>query len=148
MPRYSAAGRSADTGSTTLPVCALQAHTTVGCRVREIGVFNTTTTAVAICLKRLTTVGTPGSTVTSVSHASDGPASSCLAKNTYTSTGPTLGSALYQTTLGAAAGAGVIWTFGETGLEINPDASNNNGIGVVVATGTGQVVDFYIVWDE
>jgi len=40
----------------------------------------------------------------------------------------------------------MVWTFGDTGLEI--DAGTANGVGVVVATGTGQVIDFYVVWDE
>jgi len=53
--------------------------------------------------------------------------------------------------LGAAVGSGVIWTFGDDGLAITAaDAveSTANGIGPVVATGTGQICQCYMVWDE
>lgn len=145
MPRYSAAGRSG-TGTTLLPAFAIAAAASVGCRVREIGIFNTTTTAAAFMVVRLSTAGTPGTALTEIAHSINAPTSSCQVANTYSSTGPTLSTALYQATLGAAAGAGVIWTFGDTGIEV--DAGTANGLGVAVATGTGQVIDFYIVWDE
>ena len=147
MPRYSAAGRSTGAGSTLLPLFAVAGASSPdrGCRVREIGIFNTTTTAAAFMVVRLTTAGTPGTALTEIAHSSDAPTSSCQVANTY-GAGPTLSTALYQATLGAAAGAGVIWTFGDTGIEV--PGGTANGLGVAVATGTGQVIDFYIVWDE
>jgi hypothetical protein len=48
--------------------------------------------------------------------------------------------------LGAAIGAGVIWTFGDAGIRIPVGAAN--GVGVVVENGTGQACQIYAVWDE
>ena len=48
--------------------------------------------------------------------------------------------------IGAAIGAAVIFTFGDSGLRI--PIGTGNGIGVIVETGTGQVCQSYIVWDE
>ena len=146
MARYSSGTRSTGAGSTTLPVGALAAAAGVGCRVVEIGAFNTTTTAVAIKLARLTTAGTPGSGLVEAEHFQQGATASCTAYDTYTSTGPTLIDLGYRATLGAAAGAGVIWTFGDGGLHI--PVATSEGIGIVVATGTGQILDWYVVWDE
>jgi len=67
--------------------------------------------------------------------------------DTHSSTGPTITGGFYATaTLGAAAGAGIIWTFGERGILI--PKGTGNGVGIVVATGTGQILDWYIIWDE
>ena len=145
MPRYSS-GALTTAGSTTLPIIALAASSTVGAKVREIGVTNTTATAVALKLVRLTTAGTPGTALVETAHAVNAPAASCTAANTYSSTGPTLVDLGYRASLGAAIGSGVIWTFGDSGLEI--DAGTANGIGVVVENGTGQACQAYIVWDE
>ena len=146
MARYSAGTRSAGAGSTTLPVGSLYAAAAVRAKIREIGVFNTTTTAVAINLRRLTTAGTQGADLTESKHDSDSVAASSTAVGTHT-VGPTLGDDLgYRAALGAAVGAGVIWTFGDDGLVIEPGVAN--GIGILVATGTGQILDWYVVWDE
>jgi hypothetical protein len=48
--------------------------------------------------------------------------------------------------LGAAIGAGVIWTFGDQGIRIPTGTAN--GVGVVVENGTGQACQVYMVWDE
>jgi hypothetical protein len=146
MARYSAGVRTS-AGSTTLPIISLYAIANISPAIREIGVFNTTTTAVAIKLVRITTAGTQGTALTEAKHNDRSPAASSTAFSTHTSTGPTIGDDLgYAAVLGAAAGAGIIWTFGDTGLMI--PAGTSNGVGVIVATGTGQVCDAYIVWDE
>ena len=56
--RYSA-GLLTSAGSTTLPIAALVGASTIRPRIWEIGVFNTTATAVALHLVRMTTAGTP-----------------------------------------------------------------------------------------
>jgi hypothetical protein len=66
----------------------------------------------------------------------------------YTSTGPTLAEAGYRASLGAAIGAGIIWTFGDTGIRVKPAATNANGIGIVVDNGSGVALQAYLVWDE
>ena len=146
MARYSA-GCLTTAGSTTLPIISLYAIAAVGASVREIGVFNTTATAVALKLVRLTTAGTQGAGLTEGKYDPNSVAASCTAFNTHSSTGPTLGDDLgYRTVLGAAIGSGVIWTFGEHGLEI--PVGTGNGIGIIVENGTGQACQAYIVWDE
>jgi hypothetical protein len=146
MARYSAGARTS-AGSTTLPIISLYAAAAVDGHIREIGVTNTTVTAVALKLIRLTSTGTQGAALTETSHDPAGAASSCQAFNTH-SANPTLGGDLgYNVTLGAAIGSGVIWTFGgDLGLMIPTGVAN--GLGVIVATGTGQICDAWIVWEE
>ena len=146
MPRYSA-GALSTAGSTTLPVGALVGGTGVRCRIREIGIFNTTAVAVALKLVRITTAGTPGTGLTEAPLVPEDPAAVATAVNTYTGTGPTLGNDLgYRTVLGAAVGSGVIWTFPDTALVIPAVAAA--GVAIIVENGTGQAVQWYMTWDE
>lgn len=146
MARYSVAGRSTSAGSTTLPLFSIYGGAAAQGAIREIGVFNTTTTAFAVSLQRFTATGTQGAALTEIPWEVDTPASGCQGFNTHTVT-PTITAGVYrQATIGAAAGAGVIWTFGDQGLRIKVGTAN--GYGLLVATGTGQIVDFYIDWDE
>ena len=146
MARYAAGGLTT-AGSTTLPIAALTGGTTVRAKIVEIGVSNTTATAVALKLCRLSTAGTPGSTLTSEKVTDpEGPASLALAKGTYSSTAPTITDLGYRCQLGAAVGSGWVWTFGKEGLII--PATANAGIGIVIENGTGQACQVYFVWDE
>lgn len=145
MARYSAGIRSTGAGSTTLPVGAIAASASVAFIIYEIGVFNTTTTAVALKLARLTTAGTPGTGLTESPLNPAQPTATATGFDTYTSTGPTLVDLGYRTDLGAAIGAGMVWTF-DDGIYV--PAGTANGVGIVVATGTGQVLDWYVVWGE
>lgn len=148
MPRYTA-GLLSSAGSTTLPLAALVGGTTSRLHVREVGVFNTTTTAVNIMLGRLdgTTAGTPGTSATTRKYDTSVPNALGVLKNTYSSTAPTTLTDLgYRATLGASAGSGVIWTFGDIGLAI--DNISNGAICVIVESGTGQACEIYFVWDE
>lgn len=145
MARYSA-GVKSGAGSTTLPLASLYAAAAVGARIREIGVFNTTNTALDIKLVRLTTAGTQGAGLTEGKYDPDSAAASCTAFTTHT-LAPTLGDDLgYRASLGAAIGAGVIWTFGDAGVRIPVGVAN--GIGIIIENGTGQACEVYIVWDE
>lgn len=146
MARYSMGTRTG-AGSTTLPVISLYAAASVNFRIREIGVSNTTTTAVALKLVRLSTTGTQGAGLTESPLDGTSIAASCTGFTTHT-VAPTIANDLgYNVTLGAAAGSGWIWTFNnDTGLNVT--VGTGNGIGVIVATGTGQVLDAYFVWDE
>jgi hypothetical protein len=144
MSRYSVGTRTG-AGSTTLPIISLYAAASVGGVVREIGLSNTTATAVALKLIRLTATGTQGAGLTEAKYDNDSVGPSCTGFTTHTVTAANtdLG---YRAQLGAFIGSGVIWTFGDKGLIIPPGTAN--GIGVMVSTGTGQVIDAYIVWDE
>lgn len=145
MARYTAGGVSAGAGSTTLPLMSIYAVASVGFTLRECGVFNTTATAVQVKLCRLSTAGTPGSAITPGKYNPDSVAASATPFNTHTVTGTNtdLG---YRTELGAAVGAGVIWTFGDLGIRCS--VGTGNGIGVIIDAGTGQVCEIYFVWDE
>jgi hypothetical protein len=146
MALYSVAGRSTGAGSTTLPVFSLYSPAASGGAIREIGVFNSASTAVVLKVSRFSTAGTPGSGLTEVEYDDDSPPPLMTAFDTHTG-GPTITAGQFrQAALGAAIGSGVIWTFGGRGLVIPP--ATTNGIGVVVATGTGQILDFYIDWEE
>lgn len=146
MARYSVGARAAGAGSATLPIGSLYAAAAVNMRLREVGVFNTTTTAAVVALCRVSTTGTQGSALTEFSLDSSSVASSCQGFNTHT-VAPTLVDAGYRTTLGASAGSGIIWTFAnDTGINCN--VGTGNGVAIYVPTGTGQVCDFYFVWEE
>lgn len=146
MARFSAGARSAGAGSTTLPVGSIYSVASRAPRLREVGVVNTTSTAVALHLVRLTTTGTQGAGLTEDANDAEGSPVQATCFNTHT-VAPTLGNDTgYRCTLGAAVGSAMIWSFGETGLRIPP--GTGNGIGIIVSTGTGQVVDYWFVWDE
>lgn len=150
MARFSAGDRTG-AGSTTLPIISIYSGAAATGTIREIGVFNTTATAVELFLTRLTTTGTQGADLTEARHNMKKQTPACTVVGTHT-VAPTLGEDLgYRAVLGAAIGSGVIWTFGEDGLLVGAaDAVEavTNGIGVIVENGTGQVCQAYIVWDE
>lgn len=146
MPRYSA-GVKTGAGSTTLPLISLYSTAAVGAKIREIGAFNTSVTAVDIKLVRLTSVGTRGAALVNAKHDPDSVAASCTSSTTHSGAAPTLGDDLgYRVSLGAAVGSGVIWTFGDQGIRISIVATN--GVGIIIENGTGQALQAYIVWDE
>ncbi len=147
MPRFSAGGRSTIAPSATLPCASLYATAAVRPSIVEIAVFNTTATALAVALQRLSTAGTQGTAISIV--AEDAPEQTAVAtpKNGHT-VGPTItAGVLRQASLGAAIGSGVIWTWPDNHpLEIA--AATTNGVGITCPTGTGQVLDFYFTWIE
>ena len=119
----------------------------MGCALVEVGLFNTTATAVAVKLQRLTTAGTQGAGLAEAPHDPSAAAAACTAFTTHSGTPPSLGADLgYRATLGAAIGSGVIWTFGDKGIRLTPGTAN--GVGVLIENGTGQALQAYICWDE
>lgn len=144
MARYSVGARTT-AGSTTLPIISLYAIAAVTFNIVEIGVTNTTATAVALKLCKLTSAGTPGAALTETALDYSPVAASCTGVNTH-SVAPTVVDMGYNITLGAAVGSGWIWTFGAHGISV--PVGTANGVGIIVATGTGQACDAYIVWDE
>jgi hypothetical protein len=145
MARFSAGGITT-AGSTTLPVTSLYSTATMRARVREIGVFNTTATAVALRLVRLTTTGTRGAALTTgATYAEDPTPAICVAYNTHT-VAPTMTDLGFRVQLGAAIGSGFVWTFDDFVLTIGAVA--NSGIGIAVDTGTGQPLSTYWHWTE
>lgn len=148
MPRF-AAGVKTGAGSTILPLISLFSSTTAQPNVREIGVFNTSTTAFDIKLCRLSSgPGTVGAGLTETPIDNPLAVAGGMAFTTHTAGTVTLTDAGYRASIGAAIGAGVIWTFGAEGLVIPTAAGTVNGIGVVVENGTGQIAQAYVAWDE
>lgn len=146
MSRFAAGGLTT-AGSTTLPIASLYSSTTGRIFVTEIGVWNTTTTAVALKLVRLTTAGTRPTAWTSAPLSLEDTATAVGAAYGTHTVAPTLGADLgYRTVLGAAAGSGVVWTWPDRVLTIT--ATANAGIGLIVENGTGQACQFYIAWGE
>jgi hypothetical protein len=133
-------------GTSTLPMCALVGNGSVRAIIREIGVFNTTSTAVDISLVRLSTAGTPGSSATTQLEGAGTPSATAVLKGTYTSTAPTTIIAGRRAQLGAAVGSGIVWTFPDTGLVVDNVA--NAAVGLIVASGTGQACVVYMSWLE
>lgn len=143
MARYAISGRTSGAGSTTLPSVSLYATATVAPKVVEVGVFQTTSTAVALRLVKLSSTGTQGAGLTEVADGIGVPAASCTAFDAH-SVAPTIASEHRRTVLAAAPGAATIWTFDDLTVPVG----TGNGIGIITSTGTGQVFDYYIVWEE
>ena len=147
MGRFSVGARTT-AGSNVLPLMSLFSAASVNFRMREIGIFNTTTTALTVGLARLgTNQGTPGSALTEFSLDSSGIAASCTAFTHSAQGTMTLTDAGYRARLGAADGTAMIWTFAND-VGLNAATATTNGVGVYIPTGTGQICDIYFVWDE
>ena len=137
MARFSA-GVLTGAGTSVRPMISLYNPAASVGILREVGAFNTTSTAVAIRLVRLTTTGTQGAGLTEARYNPKGPAALCTAFTTHTADA-TVGDDLgYRAVLGAAVGSAVIWTFGDHGIQIGLPRDN----------GTGQACQAYFVWDE
>lgn len=146
MARYSVGTRSTGAGSTTLAVGSLFAAANNDVHVVEVGAFNTTTTACSIALRRWTALGTQGSGLSELPWDPDTTAATATAYDTHTVTGTITAGYFATASIGAAVGAGVIWTFGERGIRI--PKGTGNGAAIMVAAGTGQILDWYMIWDE
>lgn len=141
------AGLTTSAGSTTLPICALVGGTGARIRITEVGVFNTTATAVNLVLCRLSTAGTPGTAATSrLTDQGDGAAAVGALRNTYTGTAPTTTELGIGFPLAAGAGNGIILPFPDDVLTIDKIASS--AIGLLVESGTGQACRVWFRWNE
>jgi len=145
MARYSIAGRSTVVGTTVRAAASLFAIASHTGRLREVVAFNTTATAVAVALCRFANATGVGAGLTEVLYDEAGPAPSMTGFAGHTADGA-VGSNFRYASLGGAVGSGVIWTFGDVGVLIA--AGTGNGIGIICPTGTGQLLDYYIDWDE
>lgn len=144
MPRCSVGGRTSAVPTAARGPSLYAAASSGRLVVREIGAFNTTTTAVALSLGIATSAGTQGTGLTEVNESDQTHTILGTGFNTHTADA-TLTNTRHAS-LGAAVGSGVVWTFGDNGLEI-PEGTGN-GVVITCHTGTGQHLDFYFVWDE
>ena len=150
MARFSS-GDLTGAGTSLQPMLSIYSPAATVGTLREVGCFNTTATAVAIFLTRLTATGTQGVGLVEARHNPKKPPALCTVFTTHTADA-TLGDDLgYRAVLGAAVGSGIIWTFGDDGIQIGEaDAVEavGNGIGIILENGTGQACQAYFVWDE
>lgn len=144
MARFTVSGR-ASAAATTVRGPSLNAPASgTSPKIVEIGVFNTTVTDFSVAVARTTAAGTPTGSITASRHEPD---SAPLSTNgAGHSADATVGNEIVRATLAAAKGAAMVWTFGGGGLRI--PAGTANGIIINCPTGTGQVFDYYIIWDE
>jgi len=116
MAQFSVSGRMTAAATNLLPGISLYAAASTRLIVREIGIFNTTTTACQVAVRIMTTAGTQGAALDELEWDGGGPSPDGTGFNSHTSTGPTITAGNYRlATIGAAAGAGVIFPFGGTG---------------------------------
>lgn len=144
MPRCSVGGRTSAVPTSARGPSLYATASSGQLVVREIGAFNTTTTAAAVSIGIATTAGTQGAALTEVNESD--PTHTILGTGFNTHTADATLTNTRHGSLGAAIGAGIVWTFGDNGL-ILPEATTN-GVVITCHTGTGQHLDFYIVWDE
>lgn len=142
--RHSIAGRATVVGTTLRAMFSLFAVASVGAKVREVGIVNTTSTALAVALVRFTNATGVGAGLTEANYDPANPAQ-CTGFAGHTADGAT-GEVIRQGTLAAAVGAGIVWTFGDSGILI--PVGTANGIGVICPTGTGQICDYWLDWDD
>jgi hypothetical protein len=113
----------------------------------EVGIFNTTVTAFAVSLQRATAVGTGGTALTEVAaDPYDAQTIKATGINVPTADDTVTAGEFARATIGAANGAGIIWTFGKNGIFV--PAGTSNAIGLYLPVGTAQHFDFYFVWEE
>lgn len=145
MARHSAAFRTAGAGSTTLPSGSIFSAAGSGFVLIEAHAFNTTTTGVAVALRRMTAQGTVGAGQTEIEHEEDLSPPLATVFDTHTVAPTFVTGELARASLAAAVGGGIVWTFPK-GVKV--DLGTGNGICIVTATGTGQILDVVFVWDE
>jgi hypothetical protein len=147
--RCAAGLQTATTTPTSLRGPELTAAASHRIVLREVGIFNTTTTAFAVGLQRITATGTAGAAATETCLEDDSytPAATVTGVNSTDATAA--GGPVRYGSLGAAIGSGVIWTFGDQGLWI--PAGTANGIQIMIPTGTAPsatAIQCYFEWDE
>lgn len=145
MARFSIAGRSTVAGTTVRAIASLFAVASRTAKIRQIAVWNTTSTAVAVAVCRFTNATGVGAGLTEVPYDESGPAPNCTGFAGHTADGA-VGANIDHFPLAASIGSGVILQYGDTGLVVA--AGTANGIGIICPTGTGQILDYSIHWDE
>lgn len=144
MAEYSSGMLCTIAGTTTLPVFSLYAGATGGGRLTEFGFTNSTAVATGkYTLRRLTSAGTQGAgQVEAKWDPNSGPAL-CQAVAGHT-VAPTLGD---NFGLGAAC-AGVIGAGIIIPCNIVLPVGVANGLGILLESGTGQVLNAWFKWTE
>jgi hypothetical protein len=146
MARYSIGGRATVVGTSARAVVSIFNTAAGSFSIREIGVSNTTAVAVTVGVIRFSAATNVGTGLTEVQYDPTSFPPLCTVFAGHTADGTTAGGTIVQASLGAAVGSGWVWTFGDCGLRATVGTAN--GVGVYIPTGTGQLLDVYVVWDE
>ena len=145
MARCAVSGKT-DALVTSLRGPSVYATTGIRPQIRSVEVFNTTASAFDISIVRATATGTQGTALTEVCLSDDSRTVITTGFNTHTANA-TVGAALRTASLGAAIGAGVIWTWGPGELII--DNLTTAGLVIILANSTtAQHLNFAFEWDE
>ena len=146
MARYHIAGRATVVGTNVRAIASLFGAATGGGAIREISVANTTAVAVCVGVIRFSAATNVGTGLTEALYNPNKPPPLCTGFAGHTGDGTTAGGTIEQVTLGAAVGSGWVWTYGDDGLIVTLGTAN--GVGIYIPTGTGQLLDYKICWDE
>jgi hypothetical protein len=146
MARYHIAGRATVVGTNVRAIASLFSPATGSGSIREISVANTTAVAVCVGVIRFSAATNVGTGLTEAEYNTAKCPPLCTGFAGHTGDGTTSGGTIDQVTLGAAVGSGWVWTYGDEGLVI-PEGTAN-GVGIFIPTGTGQILDYKIGWDE
>jgi hypothetical protein len=145
MALFRAAGRTVTNLPTATAGPGIFAGATSGkFWIREVGVFNTSSSAVAVALCACTATGTQVGALTE--YQTDDPSAPAPSETAFTSmsSAATVSGTIAQITLAAAVGSGMVFTFEEKEWEIPEGIAN--GMIISCPTGTAQHLDFYIKW--
>jgi hypothetical protein len=135
-------------GTTTLPAMALIGSASGRIELIEISIVNTTAVVCIWKLMRISTAGTPGTSLTTATHDPTDTTTGVV-KQAYTSTAPTAGADLgYRFRIPAAIGAGVVRQFNPLQAGLVIPATTAAGIGLFIESGTGQLCDVDWTWNE
>ena len=146
MARFQIAGTATIAGTTLRPPFSLYSVTNSGFWLVELAIVNTTDVACEYSLVRLEAAGTQGAALTEIPDDPDTVAvATGFAGHTADLSSGEVDQIIRRTFLGAAKGSAMIWTFGGRGIRVPKGTAN--GIGPV-AVGTGQILDYWAVWDE
>lgn len=149
MARFAAGVKATASAGVLIPIASLFPGGSVGGSIREIGVFNTTTTAFDIKLARITAgPGTLGAGLVEACITNPSDTAACQAFTTSTGGTPVFVDLGYRASIGAAIGAGVIWTMGDVGMFLPPTAGTLNGVCVLPENAATQAAQVYLIWDE
>jgi len=141
---YRSSFKTTGAGTSARPIGSIYGIASVCGWLLEAHIFNTTAVAAEFTLVRLTSAGTPGTGKTEAKEWPDSVAASLTSFDTH-SADAGIGDELERVQLPAAAGGGVIHTFGDRGIHI--PAGTANGIGFV-PVGTGQICVVKFRWAE
>jgi len=145
LPRFSVAGTATVVGTTARAIASVYSPASTGFYLVEVGIVNTTDVSCEYKLCRLTNATGVGAGLTEAPDDQESPPALATGFAGHTADSAA-GDEIRRAVIGAAKGSAMIWTFGGRGIRVKEGTAN--GIGVLLAAGTGQILDYWYVWDE